>query len=505
MIALGLSLILAFAPAPAVTEAPSPTPEQDGYDAEQAAIDVETILVDRGKAYLEARARLEDHPALAAAAVVARLDAVPAPGPDQRNRLLNVLAALKQPEHVAMFGEQLRTAILQKRPTELWLQLLRKQGDAARPVLVELIGDRELSNGDRGDLLEVLVEVTAREALGELMVMVGRGSDELQDRLRRAVIKRARASSEDSLALAAGIDGDLDRASADDEGRIAQLLILRAACCSADESFTSRLERLAGDGSSAFQVRVAAIDGLGRLDAGRDVLEQLARGQSGEALQGSQMAEVLLSLALEALPEEAAAPLASELKLTGAAAPRLAVLGYRFATLPTGEDWLSPSQAHAWPEVRKAALERVADQRPGCDKTLVRQLATVGGAVSSGGDGDTRVGRAAVAALGRCEDAGGYKLLRELVEDGAVELTQRAEAARQLVLHDPSGPDYVAELLLAGAFSDLARPFAEALGESPEPTDTVREALCRVAAGNPMVASTAHDSFLTLFPGEQCE
>lgn len=515
MLALALTLIFAppSQPADANAEAPAasaqdgPAAAEDGYTVEQARADVELILVDRGKDYLAARGRLEEHPTQAAAAVLERLEAVPAPGPDQRNRLLNVLAVLGQAEHVEMFGEQLRNAMIHKRPTELWLQLLRKQGAAATATLIELVGDRELSNEDRGDLLDLLVELTAREGLGELMAMVGRGSEDLQDRLRRALIRRSRHDDEDSQAIATGIDEDLDEDVATEDpktsGRIAQLLILRAACCTPDELFSARLEQLAGDESSPFEVRVAAIDGLRRLGIGQPVLETIIRAQAQAALQGAQAAEVLVSLALEALPESSAEALSSELGLVDAPAPRLAALGYRFAKLEG--DWLAHSQEHPWPEVRKAALDRVAAKQAGCDKTRTRELADIAGPVSAGGDDDARVGRAAVAALGRCADEPAFKALRALVEDTGVDITQRAEAARQLVLHDPEGPDYAADLLVDGRYLDLARELADALGSSPTPTDKVRDALCRASAGNPMVASTAHDSFTRLFPGQRCE
>nr|WP_255216305.1 HEAT repeat domain-containing protein [Pseudenhygromyxa sp. WMMC2535] len=152
-----------------------------------------------------------------------------------------------------------------------------------------------------------------------------------------------------------------------------------------------------------------------------------------------------------------------------------------------------------------AALDRVAEAQAGCDRTVTRRLAEIAGPVSERGDEDVRVGRAAVSALGRCGGPEAVAALRELIEDGGVDLSQRAEAGRQLIAHDPEGPDFVAELLLSGAYPDLDRSFADALGKSPAATPQIREALCRTAEANPMVASTAHDSFTALFPGESCE
>ncbi|HLT39393.1 MAG TPA: HEAT repeat domain-containing protein, partial [Enhygromyxa sp.] len=154
--------------------------------------------------------------------------------------------------------------------------------------------------------------------------------------------------------------------------------------------------------------------------------------------------------------------------------------------------------------VRRAALTRVAESGS-CEKQLVRSLARIAGPVSGGGDEDARVGRAAVGALGRCGDPLAFKSLRELLDDTGVDITQRAEAARQLAEHDPTGADYVAELLLDGRFPDLTRELALALGHASEPSEVVHEALCRVARANPMVASTAHESLSRVFPGESSE
>jgi hypothetical protein len=494
----------AAAPAEAAIEAAAQTAD---YSVEQAKADVEVVLVDRGKAYLEARARLEEHPQQAAEAVIARLEGVPAPGPDKRDRLLNVLAALGQPEYVELFAAQLRVAMIQDRSVELWMQLLRRQGPAATKALVALVGDRELSNQQRGMLLDALVELSARDTLAELMVMVGRGSTELQHALRRALIRRSRANADDSSAIAAGIDANLDAdldANPGEHLRVAQLVILRAACCAVDPGFQARLEALASDPGAAFPVRVAAIDGLGRLGLGEPVLATLVREQAAAALAGTQASEVLMTLALEALPVAAAAKLAEELKLLAAAAPRLAALGYQLAPLAADHSWLAASQTHAWPEVRRAALTRVGEAGP-CQKPTIRELAGIAGPISAGGDKDARVGRAAVGALGRCGDALAFKTLRELLEDTGVDLTQRAEAARQLAEHDPKGADHVAALLIDNRFPDLAREFAFALGHAPSPSETVQDALCRVSRANPMVASTAYQSLNKLFPGQGCE
>src|SRR5690606_22336041 len=138
-----------------------------------------------------------------------------------------------------------------------------------------------------------------------------------------------------------------------------------------DSTFSARLEALVVDPAAPFQVRVAAIDSLGRLGLGDVALAGVIHEQSQAALAGSQAGEILVALALEALPTPAAATLASELELLDADAPRLAELGYRFANLSGDHAWLDRSQTHAWPEVRKAALVRVAEAGS-CEKPIVR-------------------------------------------------------------------------------------------------------------------------------------
>src|SRR5690606_30746132 len=63
---------------PAATAAAPEDGLEDDY-VEQAPLDVETLLTGSSRAYLRARARLEEHPELAADAILDRLATVPPP------------------------------------------------------------------------------------------------------------------------------------------------------------------------------------------------------------------------------------------------------------------------------------------------------------------------------------------------------------------------------------------------------------------------------------------
>src|SRR5690606_19412008 len=109
----------------------------DDY-VEQAPLDVETLLTGSSRAYLRARARLEEHPELAADAILDRLATVPPPTSTDRKRLLDVLAVLGLPDHVELFAQELRRAVDraqsyqdEAKALEQWLPLLVEQGAAA--------------------------------------------------------------------------------------------------------------------------------------------------------------------------------------------------------------------------------------------------------------------------------------------------------------------------------------------------------------------------------------
>jgi hypothetical protein len=106
-----LALVLLLAPsAPAVAPAP-PAPATDAYDAARADADLELLLRERGKPYLEARARLEAHPQVVAPQIAGRLRRAPAPTAAEERRLLALLAAVARPEDLETFAAQMRREV----------------------------------------------------------------------------------------------------------------------------------------------------------------------------------------------------------------------------------------------------------------------------------------------------------------------------------------------------------------------------------------------------------
>ena len=149
---LGALLAPAKALPPPSTAAPTTSPVA-AYGASEADADLERVLHERGRPYLEARARLEAAPALAAPAVAARLRRIPAPTAAEERRLLALLSGMARPEDLEMFATQLRRDVAashkstpgerdELRAAGPWRAILREQGAAAVPALTALVGDR---------------------------------------------------------------------------------------------------------------------------------------------------------------------------------------------------------------------------------------------------------------------------------------------------------------------------------------------------------------------------
>ena len=499
---------------PSVDDAESAQPpgERDPY-AEQAALDAETVVTDNGKEYLQARARLVEHPKAAAEALLDRLAVVPAPGPAQRKRILDVLAELGRPELVPMFAGELRRAVVQApsnrkamEALERWRPLLFAQGEAAVSAVQTLVGDRDLPMQVRSNLLDDWVEMTASEDLGSLIVLVGRGQVQLRQQLQRALGRRAtRDPSVRERVLAAADEAIEQTASDPDEAsRFAALLQFRAALTTeSDRRFVARLRELAEDTSAPFATRVAAVRGLGHFDheAARQALTQVARAELEHL--DTQAGEILAWLALDALPDADAGRLAAEHGLLDDERPRLAALALRVAPLPQ-EGWLDASLENPWPQVRQAALGRVEGP---CGRKGVARLREAAGPRSNGGEDDRQVARAAVQALGRCTPDEARGALEKLLKSDDVDVEQRVEAARQLVRHGgPAGIDAVAKALDGDPPRNLARRFAATLRFAPAPTPTATKALCARLDDQNEVARTARQTLTKLHPdGAQCE
>jgi hypothetical protein len=518
-IALALALGLGPADPPpsdgASIEASDAAPEHSSTAdpaAEQAAIDAETLLIDNGKAYLEARGRLVENPEAAVEALLDRLAVVPAPGPAHRKRILDVLAELGKPELVPMFAAELRRAVMQApsnrkamEALERWRPLLFAQGEAAISAMQTLVGDRELPMQIRSTLLDDWVEVTGVDDLGSLVVLVGRGQVALRQQLQRALARRALRDAHAREVVLDAADEAIDETAADPESasRFAALLQFRAALSGTiDRSFIARLREIAEDDSASFATRVAAIRGLAQFDhdTARHALTQVARTELEHV--DTQAGEILTWLALGSLPDTVAGRLAAEHDLLHDGRPRLAALAFRVA--PLGEDWLEESLSNPWPDVRQAALGRIEGP---CGRKSVLRLREVAGPKAQGGDGDRQVARAAVQALGRCEPDEARGALVRLMNREDVDVEQRIEAARQLVRHGGSrGIDAVAKALDGDPPRNLARRFAATLRFAPAPTAAATQALCARLDEANEVARVARQSLTKLHPdGAYCK
>ncbi len=497
-------------PAPAPTPAPAPPPAP-AYSAEQAGADLTQVLSGRGREYLEARARLEANPAQAAPAIVARLGAVPAPTAVEQRRLLAVLGVVARPEDVHLFAAALRREVAaavklsQEQGTELraaepWREILRAQGPVAAAALTELIAVKEFTEDLRAQLLGDLVAVTATDALSGLIDLVGLGAPTLRAALRQAIARRALATPAERPAIVASVDAAL---ASGDPARKAGLILLRAVLGdpAGDPAFTRLAAAIAEDDAGDFGPRVAALRVLiARRDdpVAQTSLANLAARHLAAERRAELRSEILGGLALGGLNAAAAAALVDRLALTRADAPRLAVPAYAVATL--GPGWLDESQRHPWPEVRAAALARVAAP---CDAPLMQRLRDALALGAARSERDPAVAREAIAAVARCGGTDAFAALSAIVGDPAQGVERRFDAGRFLVDdHRGPGADVVAAALRAEDDPIAALRLIRALARLQDPASpAVRDALCR-AAGVDQLAAIARRTARELFPDD---
>ncbi|MBX7083842.1 MAG: hypothetical protein K1X88_31825, partial [Nannocystaceae bacterium] len=197
MIAWVLPLLLAPASpptttAPAAASAPATSPDDEA--AAQARADVTTVLTDQSRAYLQARARLVAQGERGKQALFERLDGVPPPTAAERKRLFDVLAEIGGADVATRAGEELRRAVLAETrevaaaaAAEPWRPVLRDLGVHARAALGALVAERGLHLAVRALLLDDLVALTPDAALGELLVLAGRGHATLRQQFTRSL------------------------------------------------------------------------------------------------------------------------------------------------------------------------------------------------------------------------------------------------------------------------------------------------------------------------------
>lgn len=509
-------LLVALLLAPPVVSAPaaSPSPAPAASDdLSRIEADLDAVLNERGKVYLEARARLEAQPAVAAPRIAERLRRVPAPTAAEERRLLALLAAMARPEDLEMFAAQLRRDVAashQQTPGERdelraaapWRAILREQGAAALPVLTGLVGDREFSAELRALLIADMVGATPAERLAELVALVGAGAPELRHALRVALAKRAQTSAGDRAALIAAVEAAMASSEA---SRKAGLIGLRAAIGAGDDAeFTAAMIRGVEDEATPFVVRVAALRVLlARADDAKvqASLQAIAARHLEPARRELQASEILGALALQGLRPETARALVDQLALLAAAAPRIASAAYAAAQLPAGGAWLTSSQAHAWPEVRSAALSRVTGP---CEGPVVKQLATIADATGKRGEAEAIVAREAIAALGRCGGDPARRALTALLDVADQDSDRRAEAGRQLIKNFASeGADAAAAALHRTPDTGLSLRLLRAFQRGGVPaTAKVREALCSATEAGE-TAAAARQAIAAVMPDEE--
>lgn len=498
----------ATAPSAAPTTAPTTEPEPEPIDdyAEQAPLDVETLLTDTSRAYLQARARLEAHPELAAEAILDRLATVPPPTSTDRKRLLDVLAVLGLPDHVELFAKELRRAVVraegyqdEAKALKQWLPLLVDQGAVAAPALTTLVADQELPMTARSAVLEALVEATPAADVASLVTLVGRGARPLRQQLQRSLRRRAGRDADAKAALVAATDQALREA---DAARVPALLNLRGALSGDDDTdFLAVLVDLAEDDAAPFPARVAALRALAgrRAAAAHDALVRVAtRALAPAAGVLDQRGEILAWLALQGLPADKARPVVEQHRLHAHDAPRLAELGFSHAPLPADGSWLPSALDNPWPQVRQAAMARVQGPCPPSNEKLLEQRAHLAGRKS---EDDRAVARSAVVALGRC---GAGDRLERLLEDADLDMELRSEAARQLARRgDDDSIAAIASVLGPHTDRAFARRLASALRHMPNPTPAGDALLCEVATRPDEAGHAARESLRALHDDPQ--
>lgn len=503
-----LVALLLAPPAP-----PSPAPPAAASDERgQIEADLDAVLSERGKVYLEARARLESKPSLAAPRIAERLRRVPAPTPAEERRLLALLAAMARPEDLETFAAQLRRDVAashkqtpgerdELRAAAPWRAILREQGAAALPVLTGLVGEREFSAELRALLIADMVGVTPADRLAELVALVGAGAPELRHALRVALARRAQTGAGERALLIAAVEAGL---ASSEPPRKAALIGLRAALADADDAtFTAEMIRSVEDEATPFVVRVAALRVL-LARAGEPQVQASLQGVAARHLDAArrelQASEILGALALQGLVDATARGLVERLKLLTVAAPRIASAAYATVQLPAGGSWLASSQAHPWPEVRSAALARVSGP---CEAPVVKLLAKIADATGKHGEAEAVVAREAIAALGRCGGDPARRALTELLDAADQDSDRRAEAGRQLIKHFGSaGADAAAAALHRTPDTSLSLRLLRAFQRSDTPaTPTVREALCSATEAGE-TAAAARQAIAAVMPDE---
>lgn len=471
------------------------------YDAGAAAADVDALLGDPNRAYLQARGRLVANPELGTAALLARIDGVPPPAAAERKRLFDVLAEIGGASAAARIADELRHACAAEMSEsgkftaiEPWRPLLRDQGVHGRDAMASLVADRALPVAARAVLLDDLVTATPDAEVAGLLVLAGRGHVELRRQFARSLRRRLRGKDELRDTVLTALDGELATA---DAGRLAAIIGLRTAIEGGiDDAFIAKLAALAIDAARPFGVRVASVRALASQTTNAAAATALREVADASLPVKDQADEILASLALPALPAATTAELVRTHRLERASGPRLVSIAWQHVEV-RGDAWLEAGLADPWPQVRGAALGRVTAP---CSRRVVTRVGSRVGRATAGADPDATVQRAAIDALGRCADDASFALLRGMLDDDAVALELSGEAARELARHfGERGADAVAKRLAARPERGYARRLAQALRHAERPTERVEQTLCAWVAEGGEVGSAAAASLAALY------
>lgn len=498
------------------------------YRREHAEADLQIILEQRGKAYLQARARLESYPLLAAELIRERLLASSLP-PSERRHLLTLLASIAKEIDDDLIRQQFFADLkAAKSPSqqlvvvEPWRIILRAKGSDATDFLSELVDDQRLSETLRVHLVEDLVKNAAMNQWPELLVKFSQHSLSIRRALHRHLRKQMSQSSQQKAQFIELLDQQFIRHELSRQTQAelpslraqaelsslrahAELLSLRASLTSAsDVDFARRLANIAADPQSPFVQRVVAIRGLEKHHHDPQVQATLTNIVSSYLQELNQIVnqqqEILGWLALQSLPQAQVKELNARYRLFTAQSPRISILGFEQmdrSTLEHWESWLELSQKNVWPEVRRTALRRIA--KP-CSRKLSRRLAQISRGRHA--DKDPHVIRESLAALGRCQNTIARRALKKILFQSDQPALLRVEAGRQLMDHYGSfGTKQVIRALATQWEPVLMVGLVRVLAKTHETSEVILDILCE-AKTRPELAAAANETLLTLFPND---
>jgi hypothetical protein len=205
----------------------------------------------------------------------------------------------------------------------------------------------------------------------------------------------------------------------------------------------------------------------------------------------------LVSFALAALAEEDTTTLIEEFNLLRAQDPRLRALALRRGKLMSASPWLEEALDNPWPEVRLAALGRVAAP---CEPATIATLAKEATGTE---DANAAVERASIRALARCDSAG-LGTLTDLMAQTGLPPWKRAEAAIQVLFVAPERAETIATML-RDSDDSVALALIEALRSIETPSDPLVASACHLSSERPPLQAAARRTLKAWRALSRCE